>query len=206
MIAARYTCHGATFNKGSFLNFPDSLPIIKSDCSYPEPKKAVRLAFVPGLGQAYNRDYWKTPIVLLTIAGGIYSYKLNDLKYQDYLSAYKQFYNLDNKTETFGGLDQSSARSTVSVRIRNLFNTKIAYRDLTHDMVARNKDYWRRNRNISLIATGVIYSLSIMEAYVAAHLKSFDISNDLSVRMAPKVSQPMINHPVPGVRVVFNLR
>jgi len=173
---------------------------------FPIPQKAVCLALVPGLGQVYNRDYWKLPIVYLSLAGGIYSWHLNGLKYQDFLSSYLQFYDLDKNSKTYGQMKDEMVGATVPVRIRNLFNTESEYRNLNRDMIARNKDYWRRNRNLSIIATGLIYSLSIIEAIVAAHLKTFDLSEELSLRVAPKINQPMMKHPAPGIRLVFNLK
>src|SRR4051812_15988422 len=58
----------------------------------PDPKKAVRVALIPGGGQLYNRDYWKLPIVYLSVGGGVFTYYLNTLKYHDFLRAYKSFY------------------------------------------------------------------------------------------------------------------
>ncbi|TDE14476.1 DUF5683 domain-containing protein [Dyadobacter psychrotolerans] len=172
----------------------------------PVPQRATRLALIPGFGQLYNHDYWKLPIVYLSMGGGIYSYYLNNLKYKDFLTAYKTFYEMDKNSKTFGqlkpGITQDSSRLT---RVRNLFNTESEYIKLSRDVVERQKNYWRRNRNLSLIVTGLIYSLSIIEANVAAHLKTFDLSDDLTLRVEPKLSQPLLRQATPGVRLVLNL-
>lgn len=170
------------------------------------PKRATQLALIPGLGQLYNRDYWKLPIVYLSIAGGIYTWHLNNLKYQVFLTGYKQFYDLNPLSSAYGQRIPEMVGSEVSVRVRNLLDTKSETHQLSHDIIARNKDYWRRNRNLSIIVTGLAYSLSIIEANVAAHLKSFDVSDDISIRITPKLVQPEVRQPTPGVRLVFNLK
>ncbi|WP_439555523.1 DUF5683 domain-containing protein [Dyadobacter sp.] len=172
----------------------------------PVPKTATRMALIPGLGQIYNRDYWKAPIVYLAFGGGLYTYYLNSLKYHDYLSAYKEFYNLDKNSPTYGQPKPELVDSTVIVRVRSLLNTSSTYQPASRDQALRGKNYWRRNRGFALIVTGLIYTLSIIEANVAAHLKTFDLSDDLTLRIEPKLQQPAMRTPAPGVRLVFNIK
>jgi hypothetical protein len=187
----------------------DSLKKVKSNGAgkfMPVPKRATRLALIPGGGQIYNRDYWKLPIVYVAFGGGLYAYYLNSLKYRDYLNAYKSFYDLDKDSKNYGKERPEMVDSTVLVRVRNLLNTNSEYLPARRDQAARGKNYWRRNRGFSLIVTGLIYSLSIIEANVAAHLKTFDLSDDLTLRIEPKLQQPAMRTPAPGVRLVFNLK
>jgi len=174
----------------------------------PVPKTATRLAFIPGAGQIYNRDYWKAPIVYLAFGGGLYTYYLNTIKYRDFLGAYESFYVLDKNDPKYGQRKQelSGDDDTVRVRVRNLLNTSSEYRDITHSQAIRQKNYWRRNRGFALIVTGLIYTLSIIEANVAAHLKTFDLSDDLTLNVSPKLNQPSMRTPTPGVRMVFNFK
>jgi hypothetical protein len=179
----------------------------KSKRFIPVPKTATRLALIPGGGQIYNRDYWKLPIVYLAFGGGLYAYYLNSIKYKDYLDAYKSFYDLDKNSKNYGEIKEGlTADSTKMVRVRNLLNTNSEYLPATRDQAARGKNYWRRNRGFSLIVSGLIYSLSIIEANVAAHLKTFDLSDDLSLRIEPKLNQPAMRTPTPGLRLVFNIK
>ncbi|TLV02626.1 DUF5683 domain-containing protein [Dyadobacter luticola] len=186
----------------------DTLKIVKVDSTkfYPIPKKATKMALIPGMGQIYNRDYWKAPIVYLAVGGGLYVYFLNSLKYHDYLNAYKEFFDLDKSSSTYGQPKKSLIDSTVQVRVRNLLNTSSELLPATKDQAARGKNYWRRNRGFALIVTGLLYSLSIVEANVAAHLKTFDLSEDLTLRIEPKLQQPAMKTPTPGVRLVFNIK
>jgi len=179
----------------------------KSKKFIPVPKTATRLALIPGGGQIYNRDYWKLPIVYLAVGGGIYAYFLNSIKYKDYLETYKSFYDLDVNSKYYGSIKQGlTPDSTKIVRVRNLLNTNSEYLPATRDQAARGKNYWRRNRGFSLIVSGLIYSLSIIEANVAAHLKTFDLSEDLTLRIEPKLQQPAMRTPTPGLRIVFNIK
>jgi hypothetical protein len=174
---------------------------------FPVPKTATRLALIPGGGQIYNRDYWKLPIVYIAFGGGLYAYYLNSLKYHDYLDTYRSFYDLDPNSPTYGSIKKGlTPDSTKAIRVRNLLNTNSEMTVATRDQAARGKNYWRRNRGFALIVSGLIYTLSIVEANVAAHLKTFDLSEDLTLRVEPKLNQPAMLTPTPGVRLVFNLK
>ncbi len=183
----------------------DSLKKVKKKWM-PVPKTATRLALIPGAGQLYNRDYWKAPIVYLAFGGGLYTYYLNTIKYHDYLSAYKSFYILEgpDKGKRRPGLEGDDAK--VQVRVRNTLNTSSEYQMAYESQVVRGKNYWRRNRGFAIIVTGLIYTLSIIEANVAAHLKTFDLSDDLTLNVSPKLNQPMMREPTPGVRMVFSFK
>ncbi|QRR03187.1 DUF5683 domain-containing protein [Dyadobacter sandarakinus] len=162
----------------------------------PSPRTAAKLAVIPGLGQVYNRDFWKIPIVYGSLGGSLVAIHLNSIKYQDFLKAYLGFYNLGN-----GSLSQGvTADTRMPVVVRNLFNTKSVVKLYTRDQVARQKDVWRRYRNVSVLISGMIYLLSIIEANVAAHLKGFDVSDDLSIQIQP---QPVT---LPGMMSGANIR
>ena len=173
----------------------------------PVPKTATRLALIPGGGQIYNRDYWKLPIVYIAFGGGLYTYYLNSIKYHDYLDTYRSFYDLNPNSPNYGNVKPGlTPDSTKAIRVRNLLNTNSVYTTVTRDQAARGKNYWRRNRGFSLIVSGLIYTLSIIEANVAAHLKTFDLSEDLTLRIEPKLNQPAMRTPTPGLRLVFNVK
>lgn len=173
----------------------------------PVPKTATRFALIPGGGQIYNRDYWKVPIIYLALGGGGYTYYLNSIKYKDFLKAYNSFYDLNPDSPTYGQIKKGlTPDSTRIVRVRNLLNTQSDYVAARRDAIERQKNYWRRNRNLAIIFTGLIYTLTIIETNVAAHLKTFDLSDDLTLQVQPKLSQPMIRQPAPGLRLVFNFK
>jgi len=135
-----------------------------SDVNRRANKAAWMSAVLPGLGQAYNKSYWKIPVLYAGAATLVFFINENNKEYQSYKDAY--LYRLDGDP------------ATVDDRYPNLTDADIAVR----------KDYYRRNRDFSIILTGVLYVLNIIDAYVDAHLKEFDISDDLSLRTRPWMS------------------
>ena len=142
--------------------------IIRKPINPINPLAPARAAFysaiLPGLGQAYNKKYWKIPIVYGAIGTGIYFYSTNNQEYQRFRDAYKQ---------RLQGLDDEF---------------KDQYSDATLINAQRT---FQRNRDLSLIITIGLYVLNIVEANVDAHLKQFNVSDDLSFR--PEVYPNDIN-------------
>ncbi|GAA4428076.1 hypothetical protein GCM10023188_11930 [Pontibacter saemangeumensis] len=138
-------------------------------------KAALWSAVIPGGGQFYNKAYWKIPIVYAT--GAVLGYFLidNNTKYQSFRTALLLRSDKDSTTvdeyannpefpslnETFGG-----------DALRN-----IKFR----------RDYYRRNRDLTVLLSIGAYALQMAEAYVHAHLKEFDVSDDLALRVQPNL-------------------
>ncbi len=149
----------------------------------PDPTKAVLYALVPGLGQIYNRKYWKLPIVYGGLMGCMYAVTWNNKNYRDYSTAYKDIVydatvNRDNPDAW------SESWQILSSRDPETLIEDSNYRD----RLKRQKDYFRRYRDLSIIITVGVYALSIVDAYVDAQLFDFDISPDLSMRVEPVVA------------------
>lgn len=121
-------------------------------------KAAFYSAVVPGLGQIYNKSYWKVPIVYAGIGTGLYFYVDNQKNYMDYRKEYKRrlqgIHNVDDPK--FGRLD--------------------------NDRLIRAQRYYQKNRDLSLVITIAIYALNIVDANVDAHLQQFNVDDDLSFR------------------------
>ena len=124
------------------------------------PVRATLLsATIPGLGQAYNKKYWKIPIVWAGLATFGYFIIWNNNEYQFYRRnlIYEIEQDLDFPNET--GLSQSTLKSA--------------------------RDQYRRNRD-QLVLYGILfYMVQIVDAHVDAHLIEFDVNQDLSVRLEP---------------------
>ncbi len=142
-------------------------------------KAAVFSAIIPGAGQFYNKSYWKIPIVYATGAVLGYFYVTNNNNYQDYRKALIQ--RVDNDPTTVDKFADAPYLGTS--------NGQTAVNALKY-----RRDYWRRNRDLTVILSVAAYTLQIAEAYVHAHLKEFDVSDDLALRMQPNLlpvsSQP----------------
>lgn len=151
----------------------------------PDPKKAVLMALVPGLGQIYNRKFWKLPIVYGGLMGCMYAVTWNNRNYQDYSTAYKDIMidaeepnrpveEFHTSWQDFLGIGYDPKEWVTNTN----FQTQLKNR----------KDYYRRYRDLSIIITVGVYALSIIDAYVDAQLFDFNISPDLSMHWEPSVT------------------
>jgi hypothetical protein len=142
---------------------------------WPLPKRAARLSFLlPGLGQCYNRSYWKVPIVYAALGTTTFFILRNGQEYIRYRNAYR--IRLDTDPTTF---DEFDIRAGAGIAINN-------------GNLKGLRDYYRQNRDLSILLTAIAYSLNALDAYVDAHLKHFDVSDNLSLRWQPlhSVAQP----------------
>lgn len=142
----------------------------------PDTKRAMWLALVlPGAGQVYNRKYWKLPIIYGGFAGCIYAMTWNNQMYKDYSQAYLDIMDDDPNTQSYNNFLH--------------LGTKIDETNITRyqEIFRKRKNRYRRWRDLSVFATIAVYALSVIDAYVDASLSEFDISEDLSLRVAPVV-------------------
>tara|TARA_Y100000994_G_C15703761_1_gene446493 strand:- start:6310 stop:6819 length:510 start_codon:yes stop_codon:yes gene_type:complete len=123
-------------------------------------------AAVPGLGQVYNKKYWKVPIIYAGIGGTIYSYIYNNQKYKEYQSAYNAATDDNPKTINFSGYNTT-----------NLITLQ---------------DYYRDSRDLSGFFLALIYLLNIIDASVDAHLINYNLNDNLSLYLNSK-NQEIIN-------------
>ena len=142
----------------------------------PSPKRALWLALVlPGAGQVYNRKYWKLPIFYGGFVGCIYAMTWNNQMYHDYAQAYIDIMDNDPATQSYNSFLHLGTTITPAneERYKSIFKQR--------------KDRYRRWRDLSVFTTIAVYALSVIDAYVDASLSDFDISDDLSLHIAPAV-------------------
>lgn len=153
----------------------------------PDPTRAVWMSVLfPGLGQVYNRRYWKLPIIVGGFMALGYGTSWNNGQYQDYSQAYRDL--LDN---------DPSSNSYMNFFPPNTDEGSLDKSWLTNVMKSR-KDFYRRNRDLCIICMVGVYLLCVVDAYVDASLAHFDISPDLSMDVAPTILvQP--GHTKPGI-------
>ena len=125
----------------------------------------------PGAGQLYNKSYWRVPIVIGGFATTIYCVDWNNRGYQRFKKAYRLRFDYDEHPELYpnGSQDEFNGRYASSF-LKNLRNS------------------YRRNRDLCIILTAGIYILQIVDAHVDAHLRDYDISDDLSVEVTPMIN------------------
>lgn len=155
----------------------DSLELRKTDTSvkkkvYSPRVAAIRSAILPGLGQIYNKKYWKLPIVYgaLGTTGAVFVYNLKN--YKDLKQAYIGRYNARvNKDST------------------EYWKIKPELIRLSEESLRFNRDQFRRNLDYSVLVFLLLWGLNVIDASVDAHLKSFDVSPDLSLQIRPGRSE-----------------
>lgn len=166
---------------------PDSIPALPAD-SIPEkeihsPKKAaIYSAVLPGLGQAYNRKYWKIPLVYGGFAAFGYFIDWNNDNYRISKNAYLDLTDKDENTNSFMNLKY--------IEYYDLNNPTMVER--LKDGLIKRQDYYRRNRDLLVILTVAFYGLNIIDASVDAHFFDWDISDDLTMNLKPTFQQ--VNH------------
>lgn len=139
----------------------------------PDSQRALWLSFViPGGGQIYNRKYWKLPIFYGGFLGCMYAFNWNQQMYMDYSQAYLDI--MDDNPNTNSYVDMFPPSYDIEGNISR-FQTVFKNR----------KDRYRRWRDLSTFCFIGVYALSIIDAYVDAHLSEFDISPDLSLQWGP---------------------
>jgi hypothetical protein len=153
-------------------------------------KAALMSAVVPGLGQAYNKSYWKIPIIYATGAVLGYFLKTNNQGYLDY----KQGILVRLDADTLNDVDQFTER------LRNLTPEQRI------NSLKRGRDTYRRWRDYTVLYSIVAYALNITEAYVHAHLKGFDVSEELTLKVQPHVIQTSAYSFTPAFSLSINLK
>lgn len=160
----------------------------------PDPTKAVWLAALfPGLGQVYNRRYWKLPIIVGGYLGLGYATSWNNSMLSDYTKAYADIMDNDPSTRSYMDFFPST------VKEEDLDKTWLT------NVLRSRKNYFRRNRDLCIISMVGVYLLAIVDAYVDASLSHFDISPDLSMDVYPSLIQDGRNRlPSVGLQWAIN--
>ncbi len=159
------------------INLTDSTAVValgKKREFNPDPTTALWMsALCPGLGQIYNRRYWKLPIVVGAFVGLAYGTSWNNRMLHDYSKAYRDAMDDDPETRSYMDFYPSTVQES------DLDMTWL------QSALKNKKDYYRRYRDICILCMVGVYALSIIDAYVDASLAHFDISPDLSMTVAP---------------------
>jgi hypothetical protein len=138
----------------------------------------------PGLGQIYNRKYWKIPVVYLGFGALVYSAGFNSKHYVQYLKGYLDLTDAIPQTNSYlkliTGIDPKTYDKVLYPSTYSA-STYQAYSDAMLRMV----DYYKRYRDLSYIGIAGWYLISILDANVDASLFNYDISNNLDITFVP---------------------
>jgi len=136
-------------------------------------KAALYSALLPGAGQAYNKKYWKIPVVYAGFGTLIYFIHSNNTEYVKFRDAYS-----------------FKASASPDSTLYNVYADKYPLSSLLE-----GRDYYRRNRDLTYILTSVWYILNVVDAAVDAHLFDYDISDNLSLQWKPEFYTPSRHKP-----------
>lgn len=172
----------------SYIYFLGDAAIKYSTNDVSDVKKATTLSFIcPGAGQVYNKSYWKVPIVIGGMVSMAYVIDWNTRGFRRYKSAYDLRADFDANPGNYPdgvSKDEFNGRYPASY-LKNL------------------RDAYRRNRDLSIILTAAVYAFQVIDAHVDAHLKDFDVSDNLTVSL-----EPMFDYqysPMYGANPVYGL-
>lgn len=150
----------------------------------PDAIKAVWLGTIfPGAGQIYNKSYWKLPIVYGAFMGCGYAISWNQNRYSSYKTAYIDLYN-DIQA---GSVSEDGSKSYIAVIPEGYDLARVGGQSTWLNTLKNQQNIYRRYRDISILATVVVYALSLIDAYVDAQLFDFDITPDLSFNLEPQI-------------------
>ena len=152
----------------------------------------IRSAMVPGWGQYTNRQYWKLPIVAGAFAVNIFFIVYNDTRYHYYRGYLGMTYATD-----------VNPFPTTSVNVPIYKDANNTTRDYNQDQLNNIVSNYRRNRDGSYLLLAVTWAANIIDANVTAHLKTFDITDDISMKIQPTFSSPGIVEPIVGAKFIL---
>lgn len=153
----------------------------------PDPNRALWMsALCPGLGQLYNRRYWKLPIVVGAYVGLGYATNWNNRMLRDYTQAYRDITDNDPSTNSYMDFYPPN---TDEASLNKGWLEKV---------LKNKKDKFRRQRDLCIISMIGVYLVAMVDAYVDASLAHFDISDNLSMDVHPAVIQSS-SSPTPGI-------
>ena len=147
---------------------------------------ALKSLMVPGLGQIYNKRWWKVPLVY----GGFFGIGL-------VFEFNHRFYKVFLKEAQFRELNPQKTQNPL-------------YANYSSQGIISIKDSYRRNRDLSVLAGLGFYAITIIDAYVDAKFFRFDISDELAIKIEPSVNQGSVYasafSPAVGLKVKLNLK
>jgi len=146
-------------------------------------KAAFYSAILPGLGQIYNKRYWKAPIVWGALGTSIYVYSFNNTEYRRARNAFKR--------RLAGFTDDEFSRED---------GTPI----ISDEALQEAQESSQRDRDLALVISIALYALNIIDANVDSHLKQYNVSDDLAVDFNPYIEiNPFTNKPNYGMAMVI---
>lgn len=155
--------------------------------SHSPSKASLYSAILPGLGQIYNKKYWKLPLVYGGFGALGYAVTFNQTNFSKYKNAYIDFTDKLPETQSYLDLIGTNLDPADFDPVLHPDTYDSQQENWFKEQLDNNMDYYRRNRDLSYIGLVGLYLLNIVDATVDAHLFNYDIGNDLSMRIEPRL-------------------
>lgn len=156
----------------------DNVETIRTVSTLDPQKAALYSAMLPGLGQAYNKDYWKIPVIY---GGGIIILH--------FINQNHDLYNTFN--------------NALLAEIDGVSETANPFSRFNEASLQNRRNRFKRDRDFMIIVGIVYYLLNVVEAHVSAHLKEFDVNEDLSLKIKPSLQPLPGQYPAAGIGVAL---
>ena len=153
-------------------------------------------AIIPGYGQIYNRSYWKLPVVYGAFFGCAYAITWTNGLYNDYKTAYRDIATAEVVTE-------DPSNSYIAILPEGYTLSRVGGASKWETTLQSRQNTYRRYRDISIVATVLVYALSLVDAYVDAQLFDFDITPDLTMTVQPDFKYDFMNNRTTELRVAI---
>lgn len=191
IIVLLFWVGSAAAQSGQIHYTPDTTTTSEADYKYyidmtklPDARKAVWLGvIIPGAGQFYNRSYWKLPIVYGAFMGCGYAISQMQNRYSGYKTAYLDLYN----DVQAGTVTEDASKTYIAVLPDGYTLSRVGGENTWMNTLKNQQNIYRRYRDYSILATVIVYALSLIDAYVDAQLFDYDISPDLTLNVEPQI-------------------
>jgi hypothetical protein len=166
----------------SFVCFAQQQDLSRSTNKESDPLRPTKAAFysavLPGLGQVYNKRYWKLPLIYGGIGASVYYYDLNNKNFKRYRNAYKQ---------RLAGYSDDEFQGVI----------------LDNDRLIDGMNFYKQYRDQSMLFIVGTYFLNILDANIDAHLKQYNLNQNLSLKPYMDHNPIVADHHF-GVSINFN--
>ncbi|MFH0843443.1 MAG: DUF5683 domain-containing protein [Bacteroidota bacterium] len=150
-----------------------------------DPQRATMLALtLPGLGQIYNRKYWKVPIVYAGFGGLVYAIGYNSSLYIKWMKAYQDLTDIIPETDSYLEVLYPADPKDYDPVLYPI-DYKSSYYTHYKEGLLRGIDSYRKYRDLSYIGIALWYMVTVLDANVDASLFNYDISDNLAIIVAP---------------------
>ncbi len=181
-----------------------SLSQLKQKPKHTPQGATLRSIIFPGLGQAYNHEYWKVPLAVAAVGIPVYLFISNNKEYKKARFAYSAVFN--SLPVSQGGNNDPSQIAKMDPKFKTYYDYEVNQANGSQIFLTSVQSYrnqFRQYRDYSLLAILLGWGLNVADATVFGHLRDFDVSSDLSMHISPTYFQ--FTH-TPGIAFSFTLK